>query len=94
MLGLVLPPPQPLQELRVNPAEAAVAEHTHDIAALHLCRQMSDNGIRVRQIFDVFAFFDHADIYGKGRSEEVFAASVARLGLPRDSMLLQRGTLD
>ncbi|MEO5816772.1 MAG: aldo/keto reductase, partial [Gemmatimonadaceae bacterium] len=34
-------------------------------------------------------FFDHADIYGKGRSEEVFAASVARLGLARESMLLQ-----
>jgi predicted oxidoreductase len=34
-------------------------------------------------------FFDHADIYGKGKSEEVFAASVARLGLSRESMLLQ-----
>ena len=34
-------------------------------------------------------FFDHADIYGKGGSEEVFAASVARLGIARESMLLQ-----
>lgn len=34
-------------------------------------------------------FFDHADIYGGGRSEEVFAASVARLGLSRDAYLLQ-----
>jgi predicted oxidoreductase len=34
-------------------------------------------------------FFDHADIYGEGRSEEVFAASVARLGLSRESILLQ-----
>ena len=34
-------------------------------------------------------FFDHADIYGSGRSEEVFAASVSRLGLSRHSMLLQ-----
>jgi predicted oxidoreductase len=34
-------------------------------------------------------FFDHADIYGKGKSEEVFAASVKRLGLKRESMLLQ-----
>ncbi len=33
--------------------------------------------------------FDHADIYGEGRSEEVFAASVARLGLARDRYLLQ-----
>ncbi|MEP7002307.1 MAG: aldo/keto reductase [bacterium] len=34
-------------------------------------------------------FFDHADIYGQGKSEEVFAACVARLGLPRESMLIQ-----
>ncbi len=33
--------------------------------------------------------FDHADIYGGGRCEEVFAASVARLGVPRDRMVLQ-----
>ncbi len=34
-------------------------------------------------------FFDHADIYGKGKSEEVFAASVKRLGLKRETMQLQ-----
>ena len=34
-------------------------------------------------------FFDHADIYGKGKSEEVFAASVKRLGLRRESLLVQ-----
>ncbi len=33
--------------------------------------------------------FDHADIYGEGRSEEVFGASVKRLGLSRDRFLLQ-----
>ncbi len=34
-------------------------------------------------------FFDHADIYGAGKSEEVFAASVKRLGLKRSDMILQ-----
>jgi predicted oxidoreductase len=34
-------------------------------------------------------FFDHADIYGDGRSEEVFAASVARVGLARQSIHVQ-----
>jgi predicted oxidoreductase len=34
-------------------------------------------------------FYDHADIYGGGKSEEVFARSVARLGLKRDKMILQ-----
>lgn len=33
--------------------------------------------------------FDHADIYGGGKCEEVFAASVRRLGLDRSRMILQ-----
>ncbi len=34
-------------------------------------------------------FFDHADIYGGGRSEEVFARSVSRLDLDRSQLILQ-----
>ncbi len=34
-------------------------------------------------------FYDHADIYGGGRCEEVFAESVARLGIARDKLVLQ-----
>lgn len=34
-------------------------------------------------------FFDHADIYGGGKCEEVFAASVKRLGIARDKILIQ-----
>ena len=34
-------------------------------------------------------FFDHADIYGDGKSEEVFAHSVQRLGLERSQLIFQ-----
>ena len=34
-------------------------------------------------------FFDHADIYGGGGSETVFAAAVKNLGIPRDKILIQ-----
>lgn len=34
-------------------------------------------------------FFDHADIYAKGQSEELFAEAVAREGISRDKLLLQ-----
>lgn len=34
-------------------------------------------------------FYDHADIYGGGRCEEVFAKSIARLGIARNSIYLQ-----
>ena len=34
-------------------------------------------------------FFDHADVYGAGESETVFAAAVKRLGWRREQMVLQ-----
>jgi predicted oxidoreductase len=34
-------------------------------------------------------FFDHADIYGEGRSEELFAQGFAELKVPREQILLQ-----
>lgn len=34
-------------------------------------------------------FFDHADIYGAGRSEEVFANAIAQAGIRRDSLIIQ-----
>jgi predicted oxidoreductase len=34
-------------------------------------------------------FYDHADIYGGGKSEEVFARSIARLGIKRSDLVLQ-----
>ena len=34
-------------------------------------------------------FFDHADIYGQGQSERIFAEAVGELGVPRESMILQ-----
>lgn len=34
-------------------------------------------------------FYDHADIYGGGKCEEVFARSIKRLGLKRDKLILQ-----
>lgn len=34
-------------------------------------------------------FYDHADIYGGGKCEEVFASSVKRLGLDRSKLIIQ-----
>jgi predicted oxidoreductase len=34
-------------------------------------------------------FYDHADIYGGGKCEEVFAKAVKRLGISRDRIVLQ-----
>ena len=45
-----LSPSQPLQQFSVNAAEAAVAEHDNDIAALRDLGDVRDDGIHVRQI--------------------------------------------
>lgn len=34
-------------------------------------------------------FFDHADIYGKGKSEEIFAAAIKKLGIKREDIVIQ-----
>ncbi len=34
-------------------------------------------------------FFDHADIYGQGKSEEAFASSIQRLRIAREDIVLQ-----
>ncbi len=51
-----------------------------DSAASKLISTAIDNGIN---------FFDHADIYGGGKSEEVFAKAVKSLGIKRKDMLIQ-----
>ncbi len=44
----------------------------------------------VQSSFDLgIDFYDHADIYGGGKCEEVFAASVKRLGIDRSKLILQ-----
>lgn len=34
-------------------------------------------------------FFDHADIYGGGRSEEIFAEALKEINFPRDRLIIQ-----
>lgn len=34
-------------------------------------------------------FFDHADVYGGGECEELFARAVARAGIPREKLIIQ-----
>src|SRR5690625_3173146 len=34
-------------------------------------------------------FFDHANIYGQGKSEEVFAKAIDELGIDRSSIIIQ-----
>ncbi len=41
---------QPFQELVVNPAETAIAEHHHDFAALSVLGHVGDDRLDVRQV--------------------------------------------
>ena len=52
---------------------------THEEAAV-VIRTAVDNGID---------YFDHADIYGRGTSEEIFGKAFKELGIARDSVMLQ-----
>jgi predicted oxidoreductase len=44
----------------------------------------------IKTSFDLgIDFYDHADIYGGGKCEEVFAKSISRLGIDRKKLVLQ-----
>jgi predicted oxidoreductase len=51
-----------------------------DVAVDNLIKTCLDEGID---------FYDHANIYGGGKCEEVFAKSIARLGVDRTSIYIQ-----
>lgn len=59
------------------------------------CMRMADLEVKeAARVVDAalangISFFDHADIYGGGQSEERFAAAVKELGLKREQLLLQ-----
>ena len=52
---------------------------THEEATV-VIRTVVDNGID---------YVDHADIYGRGTSEEIFGKAFKELGSARDSVMLQ-----
>src|SRR5712691_9649803 len=54
-LALCLSTADSLQQLSMDPAKPAVAENAHDVAALHILRHVSDNGLDIRQIRGGFA---------------------------------------
>lgn len=59
------------------------------------CMRMADRSVEeVQAVVDRsmelgLNFFDHADIYGAGKSEEIFAAAVKKSGWTRDTFTLQ-----
>lgn len=56
-----------------------ISDKTHD-EAKKIIKTALDAGIN---------FFDHADIYGNGKSEIVFAKAMEELNVPRESYILQ-----
>lgn len=48
--------------------------------AVHMIEKAVEEGVN---------FFDHADIYGRGKSEEVFADALARTSIRREDLFLQ-----
>ena len=72
-----------------GPQTLAISELSLGCMRIHALAP-ADMDVLLATCLDVgITCFDHADIYGNGRSEEVFAASVERLGIARDTMCVQ-----
>ena len=58
------------------------------------CMRMNESGRNIPEVINQaydsgITFFDHADIYGKGTCEEIFASSLKKTSISRNSIYLQ-----
>lgn len=74
----------------------SVSESNLTIPAIALgCMRISEMDLKQvshlleRAMGEKINFFDHADIYGGGKSEEIFSRAVKELKIPREEMILQ-----
>ena len=78
-----------MRTINVGPGALTVSEISLGCMRIDKLEAAAADALITAAIDEGITFFDHADIYASGKSEEVFAASVKRLGLKRDQMMLQ-----
>lgn len=76
---------------RIKPAQIDMNIPEIALGCMRISRMpVKEVGSLVRTAMEAgIDFFDHADIYGDGKSEEVFAAALRETGLKREQMILQ-----
>jgi predicted oxidoreductase len=78
-----------MRTINVGPGALTVSELSLGCMRISDMEPKAVDALLSTALDEGITFFDHADIYGAGRSEEVFAASAKRLGLRRDRLVLQ-----
>jgi len=78
-----------MRTINVGPGALTVSEISLGCMRIDKLEAAAVDQLITTALDEGVTFFDHADIYAAGKSEEVFAASVKRLGLKREQMVLQ-----
>lgn len=78
-----------MRTINVGPGMLAVSEISLGCMRIHALEPAALDKLLGSALDAGITFFDHADVYGAGDSETVFAAAVKRLGWRREQMVLQ-----
>ncbi len=78
-----------MKKLRIGTSELEVSEVSLGCMRIGGMEPAALDDLIKRSVDAGIDFYDHADIYGGGKCEEVFAKSIARLGINRQDLVLQ-----
>jgi predicted oxidoreductase len=78
-----------MRTINVGPGALTISEISLGCMRISQMENAAVDQLITTALDEGITFFDHADIYAAGKSEEVFAASVKRLGLKREQLVLQ-----
>jgi len=78
-----------MKTIPFGPTDLAVSELSLGCMRMSGCSASEAEALISTAMECGITFFDHADIYGGGSSEEIFAQAVTSLGIAREDMVLQ-----
>lgn len=81
-----------MKKMKIANTDWKVSEIALGVMRMNVLSSQEAKSVITAAIENGIDYFDHADIYGGGDSEQVFGSAFTELGIPRDSVFLQSKT--
>lgn len=81
-----------MRKVKIANTDREVSEIALGVMRMNVLSSQEAKSVIEAAIENGIDYFDHADIYGGGESEQVFGSAFTELSIPRDSVFLQSKT--
>ena len=81
-----------MRKVKIANTDREVSEIALGVMRMNVLSSQEAKSVIEAAIENGIDYFDHADIYGGGESEQVFGSTFTELSIPRDSVFLQSKT--